>query len=129
MSSEGRQFAYGDNCVDGIGCPATQAGYNPDELDEDPPWTARIADQYDLYVAFEMFERDGGNVEDLDVAAIHPDLRERGYGEGHVDEATARECWLEAMEVQDHQHQGDTVERAGTRVAEALGWIEEDQER
>lgn len=120
-----RQFAYGGSCVGGYRCPATAAGFDPqDEPHVDQGWPAdepgfgRVADQYDLLVALELFERDGGDVEDLNGAAIHPDLRERGYETGTVDAETARECWLQAIDAQG-EHYAHT---AGEIVAEELGW-------
>lgn len=112
-----RLFAFGTNETEKAACPATTAGYNPTEHFSNDPWYSRIADQYDLYVALDLFEMCGGDIADLNDAAIHYDLRERGFDQGVVPEHIARRCWRRAWEVQAADHEGLDVE-------EALGWVE-----
>lgn len=116
-------FAYGDNEVDGVGCPATQAGFNPTEMFErcDHRGYGRIADQYDIYVELALFEEHGGDPESLD-DPVSASLARKGFGSGHVDEETAREAWLDAIE----SSTSGLANEAGQEVAKELGWLSEE---
>lgn len=115
------RFAFGASRVDDIPCPATAAGLDPSaESKHGRPGPGRIAEQYDVYVRMELFERDGGDYSEI---PDNPDwhLREKlrpDLAEGTVDADLARECWARAREAQDEWHASE----AGDEVAEKLGW-------
>lgn len=100
-------FAYGDNEIDGVGCPATQAGFNPTEMLErcDHRGYMLIGVQYDTVIRFELLEE----------RREPPDL-------GHVDEETAKEAWLDAIEASTSA----LASEAGQEVAKELGWLSEE---
>jgi len=117
--SEERQFAYGKNQVEDCNCPASQAGFEPVGDDKPELRFGEIADQYDNYVALELFKRDGGNIENLKETEIYSSLSFRGYLPGVVDEEIARECWMKAIEAKSDS---PSAARAGKKVAKELGW-------
>jgi hypothetical protein len=105
MYKDDRTFAYGANCIEDTPCPATAAGYNPDF----PP-DGQIAEEYDATVETRVGER-----------------------KGTIDEQTARECWLEAVEISrarvenlegcQLQCRARKITRVGGEIAEELGWV------
>lgn len=115
------EYAYGANEVEGVGCPATQAGFNPTEMFERcyHRGYGRIGDQYDIYVGLALFEQHGGDPETLD-DPVSFSLSRKGFGKGHVDEETAKEAWLDAIEASNTE----LAFEAGRKVAKELGWLE-----
>ena len=90
-----RTFAFGGNSYEGCYCPAIMAGFNPDS--DDTLW---VAEMYDEILAAEL-----------------------SLANGTVDEETAKEAWLDAI---DRLERADTTDEealeAARKVAERLGW-------
>lgn len=107
-------FAYGENCVNGVECPASKAGFPPGE--QENRGYSRVADQFDTLVRMELYDGDYSELSDP------PDLNLRKkrplLEEGTIHEELAEEIWMKAIEAQDETK---SVE-AGKRVANELGW-------
>jgi len=94
-----RRFAYAKDRINGCECPAVAAGYQPSSGDD----SLLVAETYD------------GIVRD----------RELGSANCIIDEDTAKEAWLAAIEdirerFPDDNHESIT---AAEDVAEELGWL------
>lgn len=107
-------YAYGANEVACADCPVKAAGFDVDGV------AASVATQYDTYVRMTLYEHersdDDPTVDELiDTGPVNQVFGREGYGEGHVDEDTAREQFKRAAEAQNAMQVYDAV-------AEELGW-------
>jgi hypothetical protein len=91
-------YAYGGNYIQHCECPAVAAGFDP----EYSAGMLKAAEAYD------------------DAAA---DLT--GNWEGVVDTVTAKEAWMAMLE--DARRQNLEYANAAHRVAESLGWLNEEE--
>lgn len=105
MQNDERTFAHGCNSMEDSVCPAVAAGRNPDNF----PY-GEAAEEYD-----------------------HAAEQQTGERVGKLSEETARECWLEALEmcrqrVKMADRSGLKVRRekilgATEEIAEELDWL------
>jgi hypothetical protein len=108
MSEAQRQFAHSSNVIETedecIGCPAVQAGRDPDEVMRSE--LGKVADRYD-----QKFAPSGQMYASKEV----------------VTEERARQAWLSAIyELQEAFGSDDPSVEAGLDVAEELGWEDDE---
>lgn len=107
--TEKQQFAYGANTFDGCPCPATAAGYHPEENR-----VTAMAERYDTV------------------------LQQSPSDNGTVNEQLAKEAWLEALDYWKQTHhertqseycaehaieQSEYAIEIGETIAKELGWL------
>lgn len=99
------QFAFGANEHEDCVCPAVAAGYNPESSHRGGvPGLLEVAETYDLMA------------EDH-----HPDYF------GVISEDEAKESWLKMMnEVEDREGKNSDQYHAARKVADELGWLDEE---
>lgn len=95
------EFAYGENEIDGTCCPAMTVGIHPGELGNQ---VNQITGRYDRSIR---------ENEDLDRFGV-------------VDEETARDHWLKAIEeLEERKGEDHPAVQEGREIAEKLGWTDE----
>lgn len=102
MTKDYPQLAFGLDEVDSCPCPAAAAGLDTTVNH----WARGVADRYDAKVREQLCT----------------DAMEQPYGT--VPEATAKGCWLDALEEAEREEPDETVARIGRNVADKLGWLE-----
>jgi hypothetical protein len=87
------EYAFGDDEMQGVQCPARQAGYEPSEGDESTRWAEAWDDRVQLLT---------------------------GLDEGVVPEQTARQEWIKVIERSDA---GSDGLRVAEEIAMLNGWL------